>query len=179
MSPREKKLLIFFAAAGFLILNIFAFRFFMEKRIAVQAQRTEAVRQLDAAEMFRASREQVANEMEWLATNEPQPTVKQDVQTALQSLVEREAKNAGLTIKSQKLLPVDDTSGIHYQRAKIEISVTGPDESLYRWLDHLNIPTEFKAATFIRLTPNREDDTKIDCTAIIEQWFVPTPPEGA
>jgi hypothetical protein len=173
MSPREKKLLIFFALAGFAILNFLAFNFAKSKRAEVNAQRAEAEQKLATAEMFRTNSEQVSKEMEWLAEHDPEPMANQDVQTSLQQAVEREAKAAGLTIKpGQKPLPTD-TTGVHYHRAKIQITVTGAEDGLYRWFDKLNLPTQFRIASQIRLTPNAQDDTKIDCTATVEQWFIP------
>lgn len=176
MSPREKKLLIFFASAGFLVINFLAFGFFQSKRAEVDRKLAQARQQLEQAEMFRASREQVSDQMEWLASKEPQPAANQDVQTALQQLCEREASSAGLTIKSQKPLPTDATEGMNYHRAKIQITVNGREEALYRWFDRLNMPEQFRAASLIRLSPNQQDDTQIDCTATVEQWFVPLPP---
>jgi len=174
MSSREKKLLIFFAAAGFLVLNFLAIGFFQKKQLEVESQRSQAQQKLNTAEMFRASREQVVDEMEWLAKHEPEPAANQDVQTQLQQLCEQEARTAGLTIKLQQPLTTD-TSGAHYHRAKIQLTVNGEEEALYRWFDRLNIPEQFRIASSIRISPNKEDDTKIDCTATIEQWFVPIP----
>ncbi len=175
MSAREKKLLLFFALAGFVILNLLVFNFAKTKRLEVNRQREEARQKLNTAEMFQQSREQVTDQMTWLAEHEPQPAANQDIQTSLQGIVEREAKAAGLTIKTQKPLPTDATAGKHYHRAKLEISVTGPEEALYHWFDKLNVPEQFRIASQIRLSPNPQDDTKIDCTATIEQWFVPKP----
>lgn len=172
MSAREKKFLIFFAIAGFAIVNYLAFNFATAKRLEVNRQREEARQKLATAEMFQESREQVTDQMAWLASHEPAPAANQDIQTTLQQLAEREAKAAGLTIKTQKPLPTDAT-GKNYHRAKLEITVTGTEESLYRWFDHLNLPDQFRIASQIRLSPNPQDDTKIDCTATIEQWFVP------
>jgi type II secretory pathway component PulM len=176
MSPREKKLLLFFAAAGFLVLNFLVIGFFKSKRIEVDRQRDEARQKLDVAEMFRASREQVVDEMDWLAKHEPEPAANQDVQTKLQQLCEREAKTTGLTIKTQKPLPTEASAGLQFHRAKIQLTVNGTEQALYQWFDRLNIPEQLRIASSIRLSPNKEDDTKIDCTAIIEQWFVPVPP---
>lgn len=178
MSPREKKLLIFFAAAGFLVINFLVIGFFKSKSAEVERQRDQARLKLDTAEMFQASREQVLDEMEWLAEHEPEPAANQDVQTKLQQLCESEARTAGLTIKTQKPLPTDAAEGRHYHRAKIQLTVNGTEQSLYRWFDRLNIPEQFRMATSIRISPNKEDDTKIDCTATIEQWFVPLPPSA-
>jgi hypothetical protein len=176
MSSREQKLLIFFALAGFAILNLLAYNFAQAKRIEVNTQREQAKQKLSTAEMFQESSAQVTDQMNWLAEHEPQPATNQEVQTSLQQLTEREAKTTGLTIKSQKPLPTDAGEGKHYHRAKIQITVTGTEQALYQWFDKLNTPDQLRIASEIRLTPNQQDDTKIDCTATIEQWFVPQPP---
>ena len=177
MSAREKKLLLFFAAAGFIVLNFLIIGFFKSKRVEVDRKRDQAEQALERANMFSASREQVLDQMDWLAKYEPEPAAKQDVQTKLQQLCEKEAKTAGLTIKAQKPQPTD-TNGVHFHRAKIQLSVSGQEKALYRWFDRLNIPQQLRIASAIRLSPNKKDDTLIDCTATIEQWFVPMPPSA-
>ncbi len=174
MSPREKNLLIFFAAAGFIVVNFLAFGFYTNKRDEMQRAYQDARQQLDTAEMFRASREQVTDQMEWLADREPEPAANQDVQTQLQEFCDREARSTGLEITAQRPLPTDTTSGIHFHRAKIQFTVTGREDALYRWFDRINVPDQFRAATAIRLSPNK-DDTLIDCTTTVGQWFVPVP----
>lgn len=175
MSDNEKKLIVFFAIIGFVILNFLAFNFAKSMRDGVNTQARLATDKLAIAENFQQSREQVLDEMEWLAEHEPQPAANQEVQTRLQQMVETEARTAGLTIKpGQKPLPTD-TSGKNYHRAKIQISVTGTEEALYRWLDRLNVPDQFRIASLVRLTPN-QDDTKIDFLGTFEQWFVPKTP---
>jgi Tfp pilus assembly protein PilO len=174
MSPREKNLLLFFAAAGFIILNILAIGSFKSKRLEVNRQRDQARQKLETAEMFRASREQVTDQMEWLAKQEPEPAANQDVQTKLQQLCENEAKTTGLTLSSQKPMPTAE--GQYFHRAKIQVTVNGTEEALYRWFDRLNTPEQLRIASSIRVSPNPKDDTKIDCVATIEQWFVPLPP---
>jgi hypothetical protein len=173
MSDREKKLLIFFAIAGFVILNFLGFNFAQSKRLSVNAENIAARAELATAEVFRENSQKVLAEMEWLAEHEPEPAANQDVQTKLQQFAEQQATSNGLTIKTQKPMPTD-TTGTHYHRAKIQIVVTGAEDALYRWFDKLNVPDQFRIASQIRLSPNTQDDTKIDCTATIEQWFVPS-----
>lgn len=176
MSAREKKLLIFFATAGFLVLNFLGFNLFQSKKAQVKRDLDEANRQLTTAEVIQESREQVADEMDWLARIQPEPAASQDVQTKLQQFCQVEAEKAGLTVKSQKLLPSDTAEGLNYHRVKSQFTVTGTEEALYTWFDRLNVPDQLRIATNIRLSPDKEDDTKIDCTAVVEQWFVPLPP---
>ena len=174
MSNREKNLLIFFAVAGFIVINLLGYNYFSTYQSKIKAERQDAEAALEKARMFLDSREQVEDEMNWLADHEPQPDEDQLVQTKLQQLAESEARNAGLTIKpgGQKLLPTDKT-GPYYHRAKVEFTVNGTEQAFYSWFGKLQVANEFRAVTFLRLMPNKEDDTKIDATLVIEQWFVP------
>ena len=173
MSPRERNLLLLFAAAGFLVLNVIGFGFLKSKQAELDRKLADAEQRLELAQMAQANAQQVGEEMQWLADHEGEPMASQDVTTSLQQICDAEAKNVGLTTKSPKLLDPDETEGRHYHRAKMQLNVVGKEEALYRWLDILNEPDSFRIATQLRLSPDAKDDTLIDCTAIIEQWFVP------
>ncbi len=176
MSPREKKLLIFFAIAGFFVLNFLAIGFFKSKRGEVDRQRDQARQKLETAEMFRASREQV-DRPDGVARQTRTGTGRQPgcADQAPATLQERSQSHRP-DIKSQKPLPTETAEGLHFHRAKIQITVNGTEEALYRWFDRLNIPDNCASPPPSGLSPNTKDDTKIDCTATIEQWFVPLPP---
>ncbi|MFT3991288.1 MAG: hypothetical protein QM680_07745 [Luteolibacter sp.] len=173
MSDREKKLLIFLGAAGFIILNLFGFNLYQQAAARAESNRKAAAQKLSSYQMLIAGKEQIADEVQWLAEHQPDSMASQDVQTRLQQLVAKEATAAALTVKSQKFLPSDTTAGNTYHRAKFQITVSGREEALYRWFNNLNEPTAFRSATHIQLSPNKTDDTLIDCTATIEQWFIP------
>lgn len=179
MSPREKKLLIFFAAAGFLVVNFLAYAWFQNANARIRGELNEAKLGVERARLLSTSRELVEHQMDWLAERVPEPVAYQDAQATLQQLVERQARAAGLTIKpgTQRLLPVDDR-GTHFHRARVELEVIGREEALYRWLYQIKSPEELRATTFIGLRPNREDDALIECRAIIDQWFIPATPDA-
>lgn len=172
MSAREKKLLILFMTAGFIVVNFFIYSLYAQKKSLFTAELDSAKARLQQAIAFQNSSTELAEEMQWLAENEPQPSVYQTVQTQLQQFAEAQARNLGLTIKSQELLPTD-TSGAHYNRAQVKINLTGQEQALYRWFDAINDPAQFRSAYQIRLTPNGKDDTLIDCSATLSQWFPP------
>jgi type II secretory pathway component PulM len=173
MSPRERNLLLLFAAAGFLVLNLLGFGFMKSKRAELDRKLADAEQKLVTAESFQANAEEVADEMQWLTEHEPAPVASQDTLTELQQFCESEANNADLTIKSQKPLDTDETEGRHYHRARMQLNVTGREQALYQWLDQINDPAKLRSATQLHLTPDAKDDTLIDCTATIDQWFVP------
>lgn len=173
MSPRERNLLLFFAAAGFLVLNLLGFGFMKSKRADLDRKLATAQQNLANAESFQANAEEVADQMQWLTEHEPAPLANQDALTELQQFCESEAANSGLTIKIQKPLDADQTEGHHYHRAKMQLNVIGREEALYRWLDQINDPAKLRSATQLLLKPDSKDDTLIDCTATVDQWFVP------
>lgn len=176
MSPREKRLLLLFAVAGFLVLNFLGFKFLSSARAGIETRRDAAQRKLEAAEMYRKASGEIIEEMEWLENHQPEPVAAQDAQTRLEQVCDREARSVGLTVGSKKPLDTEMGEGRRFHRAKFQFTVNGREEALYRWLYRLNDPGQFRIATQLRLSPDKKDDTKIDCTAIIEQWFIPLPP---
>lgn len=172
MSDREKKLLTLFLIAGFMIVNVFLYTFYKNKKNLYETNLDSARSQLEQAILFRESSSEFAEQMDWLAEKEPKPATYQDTQNALQLFAETQAKNFGLTVKSQEPLPTDD-SGVHYHRAQVKINLTGKEEALYKWFDAINDPNIFRTALQIRMTPNSKDDTLIDCSATLSQWFPP------
>ncbi len=172
MSAREKKLLSILLLAGFVILNVFLFSLYNQRKARLTNEFNTAKGNLQLAIGYSDSSSEMAEEMSWLAQNEPEPAAYQDIQTRLQQYAEVQARNLGLTIKSQELLPTDE-SGVNYHRAQVKINLTGQESALYRWFDSINDPAALRAAYQIRLTPNGQDDTLIDCSATLAQWFPP------
>lgn len=173
MSAREKKLLTLLLVAGFFIANVFLFSFYTEKKVSCSINLTTAKANLEQAIMFSEISASINDEMEWLSTHEPEPSAYQPVQTSLQQFAEAQARNFGLTVKKQELLPTNE-SGTHYHRAQIRIELTGREEALYKWFHAINDPAFFRSAFDIRLSPNSTDDTLIDCSASLAQWFPPS-----
>lgn len=172
MSAREKKLLALLLFAGFFIANLFFFNFYNEKKGAYANDLTTAKARLQQAIMFSESSASITDEMEWLASKEPEPSAYQPVQTGLQQFAETQARNLGLTVKKLEFLPTDET-GANYHRAQVSINLTGREEALYKWFHAVNDPEAFRAAYQINLKPNSTDDTLIDCSATLAQWFPP------
>lgn len=172
MSSREKKLLSLLLLAGFLLLNLFLYSQYQQKKALFETALETSQIELEQGKTSQDNATQYAEEMQWLANHEPAQTDAQNVEGQLQKFIETEAKAAGLTLKPQaQEFLTTDTTGKHYHRAQIKISVTGREESLYRWLNTVNDPSAFRSAIQIRLSPNTQDDTLIDCSAVISQWF--------
>jgi hypothetical protein len=168
---------ILLGVVGFAMVNLFAVKWYNGKKKSVEGARQQAELTLQNARAFLEMREQFSDEIDWLAKHEPEPAAVQEIESALQRFVQEEAIKAGLTVKRQKIQPADRAEGALYHRARVEFEVSGSESALYSWLYKLQSPEQFRAPTSLRLTPERDDDTKIACTVVVEQWFIPQPVE--
>jgi hypothetical protein len=171
MSDREKKLVLLFSLAIFVLLNFFAISWYRGYRATITKALGKAEASVGDAKVMDKDRETNQGEMDWLADHYPEPKAGQTVQTELEQFASNQATANTLEIKRRKILPSDEAGRFH--RAKVEFNVTGSEAALYRWLDRLQMPDQFRAITFMRLSPDAKDDTKIDCTVTVEQWYVP------
>lgn len=179
MSEREKKLLSLFGVAGVILLAFWGYKSYISKSLELKNNRATAENTLKEAQLFLASSEAVTDEIEWLAEHEPVPTASEEVPTKLQAFADSEATRAGMSVKKRDILPsasaIDGTSP-YYKYAQVRYTVTGEERNLYSWFDRMNSPNDFRVISEITLTPNREDDSLIDCIVTFDQWYVPLPP---
>ena len=137
-----------------------------------------AQHKVDLAEVTAENYETVVSEMDWMADKSPAPKAGQLVATELEQYASNQANTHQLTIKRRAIKP-NDEAGVHFHRAKVEFNVTGREDSLYRWLDRLQMPEQFRAVTSMRLSPDAKDDTLIDATVDVEQWYIPQSEDDA
>ncbi|MBB5352257.1 type II secretory pathway component PulM [Haloferula luteola] len=175
MNDREKKLLIGLGVALFGVANLGAFKYFetTQKKVVKQIQQHEQT--LEIAQFAREQSNAVQGEIEWLEKNQKDPKEAELVPSELEKFVTGRAAAAGLTLTRPKILD-NRTDGAFFERARFQISVSGKEEALYRWLTELQSPKDFRAITALRLSPNREDDTLIDAVVQVEEWFQPKVP---
>ena len=175
MSDREKKLVFLFGFAAFVMVNFIGIKWFMGMRDETARKLQEAETKLQQAHVYAESYDSVIEEMEWLAAHYPEPKARQTVESELEQYGSNLARTNQLELKPVKILPADERGRMH--RAKVQFVVSGAEANLYRWLGMLQDPNLLRANTFLRLSPKRDDDTTIDCTVTVEQWFVPATEE--
>ncbi|QJE98253.1 hypothetical protein [Luteolibacter luteus] len=173
MSDREKKLVLLFGLAAFVLLNVFGISWYKKYKLELSKKVSKAESSVQVAEAYQNSYAGVEEEMIWLGDHFPEPKAGQTVQAELQQFASSEASKNTLTVKRPKILPNDETPGAKFHRARVEFNVTGTEASLYRWLDKLQAPDSLRAITGMRLSPDTKDDTLIECTVTVEQWYVP------
>lgn len=172
MSDREKKLVLLFGLAAFVLLNAFGVSWFRKQKTAMATRLIAAEGEVQNAEAFSRKYDTVIEEMDWMAEHAPDPRAGQLVASELEQYASNQATTHQLTVKRRAILS-NEEGGVHFHRARVEFNVNGMESALYRWLGRLQMPDQFRAITFLRLSPDTKDDTLIDCTVIVEQWYVP------
>jgi len=176
MNPREKKLVIAMGVVAFLLVNLFLyFRVYEPKKHEARTKIRQHEATLSNADTYLRMRDEVADEIEWLEKNQAEVAPSQEVEAGLQRFAQTEATRNGLTIKRQRILPSVQDPAAMFHRARVELEVSGQEKALYQWINQLQTPTEFRGITSLRLSPEREDDTLIDCKLVVEEWFTPQP----
>lgn len=174
MTARERNLLLLLVAMAFLAVNFLGYRlWYQPKMAAMQTAMENAERKAESNESMGSVREALSADMDWLNRFEPKPSTVGKMKTRIQQLAENEAVRAGLTIKRKDFGGDVVDPSLYYHRARYDIEVNGTEASVYRWLDRLHNPNEFRVVTFVRLNPQRDDATRADCQVYLDQWFVP------
>lgn len=174
MTPRERNLLIMLVAMAFLAVNFLVYRMWYAPKMAtMQTAMENAEQKAESNEGMGNAFDAFAADSDWLNRFEPKPTSVGKMQTRIQQLAESEAVRAGLTIKKKGFGAEIVDPSLNYHRARYDIEVNGSEASVYRWLDRLHNPNEFRVVTFVRMNPQRDDATRADCQIYLDQWFVP------
>ena len=174
MSDREKRLLIGLSVLLFVIVHVAAFKLYFKPQLESARSESKSLKsKVEQAEFSLDMEDDMMGEVDWLAKYEPQPIAPQKAESQLEQLASREAQRRGLTVKRRKPQPTLASDGLIYHRARLELEVSGREQILYQWLDRLHSPADFRAITTMTLKPKSGDDTQVDCTVTVEQWFRP------
>ena len=179
MSDREKKLITFFAAAAVILLSLWAYKSYDNKRVSLKLDREKAESELALSKNYLTQRDMIQDEINWLAENEPQPQASEEAGPKLQSLASAEAIRAGVSVLKQEILPdrsAESEEKRDYKVVQVKFQITGEERHMYAWFDRMHSPNDFRCISDITMKPNREKNSLIDCTVIFDQWYVPADP---
>lgn len=178
MSKREQFLITLFLIALVVVGLMLGYTHLYEPRYKKAKLSLEnAKQQIRTGQNRLEIADQITEEQQWLSKNEPYPVTPQGAQAGLQTEAQELAESTELNIKSQNLLASVENKGSHYNRARINMIVTGTEANFFRWVNAINDPAKFRRVTYLRINPLKDDDTQVESKVTIEQWFVPETPQ--
>lgn len=174
MNEREKKLLTVLFGAAFIIANVFGYSMYNAGMKRMQAELHNGGKELKKKTDELVKADTRVDEMNWLAENQPAEGTHGRVGAELATYTERSAGRYGVNIKKRPSpLREDAGEGGAYRSAKVKVVGNARDDAMYRWLTDLQDPKKSRSVTFLRIAPQRDDPTRIDCELEVTQWFSP------
>ena len=174
MNDREKKLIFILIGAGFIIANLFVYTSY---DAALKQKKTEFTKGADELKLKLAELEVASthiDEVNWLNENLPAEGTHASIRAELVTSTEQSAAEHRIRMKKRPSpLPENPEEVGDFRSAIVKVLANSRDQELYRWLVELQDPKKARSITHLRITPQRDDATRIDCEMEITQWFTP------
>lgn len=114
---------------------------------------------------------------QWLTKT--QPMEKSDLEAeneTLQQLVDK-AKAQGLTVEQQAYQ--ERVKNEYYHQHGVTLTVKGELPNVFRWIYSVQSPADFRVVPQMRIVPDKQDPSKVDCSIQFWHWYQPTIAEGS
>jgi len=107
----------------------------------------------------------------WLAATMPKMTDPGTAHSQFLEELRQSARERGLTLGRPVLLKPE--SNPHFHDLAVTLQITGPDQSVYRWLVELQSPEKFHRIKYLLLTTERGPGPRMTGTVTISRLFQP------
>ena len=174
MNDREKKLVMILVAAVFIIANVFAYTTYdgAIKKKEVELKTGAKELKLKQDQLAEAGLRQ--DEIDWLTENMPAEGTHASVRAELITFMGESATKRRLVLRRHPQAVREDPDEFgEFRSAVVKMVVNARDPELYQWLVELQNPKKSRAITRLKITPQRDDKTRIDCELEVTRWFTP------
>lgn len=174
MNDREKKLIFILFGAAFIIVNVFLYTSYRAKITQNKARLTEGAKDLKKMNKELDEADSQIDDVNWLTDNPPVEGTHGKVGAELATYTEKSALRFRVIIKKRPSPQREDTEeGGAYRSARVKVVGNAEDRALYQWLTDLQDPKKGRSITLLRIAPQRDDPTRVDCELEVTQWFMP------
>ncbi|MCP5536659.1 MAG: hypothetical protein H7A51_10565 [Akkermansiaceae bacterium] len=180
MNAREKKLVFILFGAAFVILNVFLFTSYNTAMQKKGNQLKQGEKDLKRMEKELSAWDSQAEDVNWLNENPPVEGTHGQIGAELATYTEKSADRYRVTMKKRPTPQREDPEETGaYRSARVKVQGNAMDRELYLWLTDLQDPKKGRSITFLRIWPQRDDPTRVDCEIEVTQWFTPKVEEEA
>ncbi len=175
LATNEARLLIFFCAAIFLALNLFAARAWMEMRAGVKRDTEAARTRIAEGRMWIDGAAGVVAAHEWIQTNPPKTGTAEQASTGLLEAIRNMAGESGLKVVEENLMPSAETAVGH--AASLQTKLAGPFSGVTKFLFALQSPTAWRSIPKLSIRSDTEPpNVLVDME--VHQYYLPATPNG-
>ena len=172
MKQNEKRLLTLFlvmlSIIGALILSK---RFLSWQRTLATKESAMALEQVEADELLKEAPLWKARGS-WLSLHQPVAKSELDADNELfETLVKNALISGVLIVNKQYQEPVKNE---FYNQRGVTLTVKGDLASVFHWIYTLQAPVDFRVVPYLKITPDKDDLTKVVCAVQFWRWYQPS-----
>lgn len=173
LSRNEQRLLIFFGAAVFVALNLFAVRAWMQHRSALVAKITQTRSAISTSQSWTSAAGALESARQWIEQNPAPAYTGEQASTDLLNTVRALAEKSGLKLVEESLLP--NESGPASDSAILQAKITGPFSGVAGFLFDLQSPTAWRAVDKMAIRSDNEPPNVIVDMVVRQYYRAPSP----
>lgn len=173
LARNELRLLIFFGAAVFLALNLFAVRAWTQHRAALVAKISQTRAAISTGQSWTSAAEALVSARDWIDQNPAPEFSGERASTDLLNTVRALAEKSNLKLVEESLLP--NEPGASADSAILQAKITGPFSGVASFLFDLQSPTAWRAVDKMAIRSDNEPPNVIVDLVVRQYYRAPSP----
>ena len=176
LKPSEKRLLIFFGIAAFILLNLLGFNWLKKRNVLLERQRITVESRIRELEMWQGKAAEAEQKRSYLDQHLQAYADEATRETYLDDFIKREASDLDLEVRKNVTMPA--LLEQHFHKSRYTAEVSGAWDDIFEFIYRLQQPKEFRFVRTLRLKSQKKEGSSDEaadavCTFEIEKWWSP------
>jgi hypothetical protein len=176
LKPSEKRLLIFFGIAAFILLNLLGFSWLKKRNVLLERQRITVESRIRELEMWQGKAAEAEQKRSYLDQHLQAYADEATRETYLDDFIKREASDLDLEVRKNVTMPA--LLEEHFHKSRYTAEVSGSWDDIFEFIYRLQQPKEFRFVRTLRLKSQKKEGSSDEaadavCTFEIEKWWSP------
>ena len=176
LKPSEKRLLIFFGIAAFVLLNLLGFSWLKKRNVLLERQRITVESRIRELEMWKGKAAEAEQKRAYLDQHLQAYADEATRETYLDDFIKREASDLDLEVRKNVTMPA--LLEEHFHKSRYTAEVSGAWDDIFEFIYRLQQPKEFRFVRTLRLKSQKKEGSSDEaadavCTFEIEKWWSP------
>ena len=169
MKKSEKRLLVVFGVALFLVANILGEGIFAQRKAAARAAIEEHKTSIVEYELLLKNRAKMDKQRAWLSSRQPRFLSEEAAANDVDEHVTSCANQSGATVDSRK--PTEPLVTPHFTQIAVNVNVSGDAAAVVQFISLIQSQSGFYAIPSVNYTTDRRDPSILRCAATIARWY--------
>lgn len=176
LKPSEKRLLIFFGIAAFILLNLLGFSWLKKRNVLLERQRITVESRIRELEMWKGKAAEAEQKRTYLDQHLQAYADEATRETYLDDFIKREASDLDLEVRKNVTMPA--LLEEHFHKSRYTAEVSGAWDDVFEFIYRLQQPKDFRFVRTIRLKSQKKEGSSDEaadavCTFELEKWWSP------